>query len=186
MSDIHESALEALREMAPTGASHYSTVVGTFYRQDGEGNWHLFNKKDRKWLPSANDRGGKLWHFIELAPVEEYLDDDDDDEPDDLVNSPSHYRREYDPLIDAVRSSLIEGHDGCVNDLECIEAMLSMFNTVDQIRGYLRGNSFKYRWRYLDKEPVRSLNKAAWYEDKLIKLEEAVEEHNSNDNDRST
>lgn len=102
------------------------------------------------------------------------------------VQSPSHYRRDCGPLIAEIRGKLLESHDRDIEDLECIEAMLSMFNTVDQIRGYLRGNSFKYRWRYPDKQPVASLKKADWYEDKLIKLEEAVEEHNSNDNDRST
>ena len=94
---------------------------------------------------------------------------------EDVVNSPSHYKRKSDDVLRAVRAALIGDVDG--QDIECIEAMLSHFSSVDQIRGYLRGNSFKYRWRYEDKEPIRSLKSAAWYEAKLLKLEETVREY---------
>lgn len=93
----------------------------------------------------------------------------------DEVNQPSHYKRRTSNLLRVVRAELLE--DGDIDNLECIEAMLSHFSTVDQIRGYLRGNSFKYRWRYEDKDRVKSLRKAGWYENKLEQLEEIVEEH---------
>jgi hypothetical protein len=96
-------------------------------------------------------------------------------EPEDEVNSPSHYKRVSIDVLRTVRSALLEY--GKAEDLECIEAMLSNLSTVDQIRGYLRGNSFKYRWRYEDKDRLKSLRKARWYEDKLEELEEIVEDH---------
>lgn len=95
----------------------------------------------------------------------------------DEVNTPNHYKRSTSPKLAEVRGALLEDHDGDIEELECIEAMLSCLSTVDQIRGYLRGNSFKYRWRYEDKERVKSLKKASWYDRKLEKLEEIEEKH---------
>lgn len=92
----------------------------------------------------------------------------------DAVNHPSHYKRKADPLLLHVRGALLEDVDGI--ELECFEAMVNMLPTVDQIRGYLRGNSFKYRWRYPDKAGLQDLRKARWYEKKLEKLEEAISE----------
>jgi hypothetical protein len=37
--------------------------------------------------------------------------------------------------------------------------------------GYLRGNVFKYLWRYKDKNGIEDLRKANWYLDRLIKTE---------------
>jgi hypothetical protein len=48
-----------------------------------------------------------------------------------------------------------------------MEAML----TQDEFRGYLRGNVFKYQWRFREKGGVEDLCKARWYLDRLIKLE---------------
>jgi len=118
-----------------------------------------------------NKMNGLYYYGADLVIV----DDEVEDKPDE-VNQPSHYKRESSDVLRAVRTAVLE--DGKVDDLECIEAMVSMFPTVDQIRGYLRGNSFKYRWRYEDKDPIKSLRKAEWYEQKLKQLEELVEEHN--------
>jgi len=94
---------------------------------------------------------------------------------EDKVNSPSHYRRETDPVLESVRASLIQGSS--VVNLECFDAMISCLSTVDQIRGYLRGNSFKYRYRYEDKDRIESLKKANWYEEKLRLLEQTIEDY---------
>lgn len=67
----------------------------------------------------------------------------------DNVNSPSHYAS---------------------GSIECFDAMKAMM-TTEEIRGYLRGNSFKYRWRYRLKNGIEDLQKAEWYEKKLIELE---------------
>lgn len=73
-----------------------------------------------------------------IKNVSEQLKDD--------VNSPLHY------------------NSGKVECIEAIEAML----TPDEYIGYLRGNSFKYRWRFRYKgKPVEDLQKADWYEARL-------------------
>lgn len=91
----------------------------------------------------------------------------------DAVNHPSHYKRECDPLTGRVRDALLDGGDIDPINIECFEAMVNMM-TVEEMRGYLRGNSFKYRWRYQHKAGVQDLKKARWYERKLEKLEEAI------------
>lgn len=67
----------------------------------------------------------------------------------DMVNSPSHYK---------------------TGKIECIEAMEAML-TPEEFIGYLRGNAFKYLWRYKDKNGIEDLRKANWYLDRLIKTE---------------
>tara|TARA_R100001086_G_scaffold227718_1_gene146916 strand:- start:22507 stop:22764 length:258 start_codon:yes stop_codon:yes gene_type:complete len=51
--------------------------------------------------------------------------------------------------------------------VECIDAIKSMLSEEEFI-GYLRGNSFKYRWRFRYKNQKQDLEKAEWYE-KLLK-----------------
>jgi|TARA_R110001583_G_scaffold25011_12_gene91015 hypothetical protein len=69
---------------------------------------------------------------------------------DDEVNSPAHYKNQ--------------------GDIECIDAMESMLSR-EEIIGYLRGNSFKYRWRCRNKgSAVTDLKKAEWYERRLLDL----------------
>lgn len=64
----------------------------------------------------------------------------------DMVNSPSHYTQ---------------------GNIECIDAMQAMLSEEEFI-GYLRGNSFKYRWRMREKrQAVQDLRKAQWYEERL-------------------
>jgi len=57
-------------------------------------------------------------------------------------------------------------------EVECIVAMQSML-TPEEFRGYLRGNSFKYRWRYPNKNGIEDISKAEWYEKKLRKVLES-------------
>ena len=64
----------------------------------------------------------------------------------DPVNNPTHYNS---------------------GKLECIEAMEAMLSPEEFI-GYLRGNSFKYRWRFRYKNGIEDLRKANWYEKRLI------------------
>ncbi|WP_311056496.1 DUF3310 domain-containing protein [Pseudomonas aeruginosa] len=100
----------------------------------------------------------------------------------DMVNHPGHYKGKLDPMLAAVRGALVEDVDGI--NIECFEAMVSMM-TIEELRGYLRGNSFKYRWRYqkkagiqdLEKAGIQDLEKAEWYEKKLLRLERAVREY---------
>lgn len=66
----------------------------------------------------------------------------------DPVNSPSHYN---------------------TGGIECFDAMSAML-TREEMIGYLRGNSFKYRWRFRHKGGAEDLKKAEWYEKKLLNL----------------
>lgn len=69
----------------------------------------------------------------------------------DNVNHPSHYAD---------------------SAIECIDAMEAMM-TPEQFIGYLRGNVFKYQWRYEKKNGIEDLKKAQWYLEKLtVKIAE--------------
>ena len=68
---------------------------------------------------------------------------------EDVVNHPSHYT------------------DGGIECIEAIEAQL----TVEEYRGYLKGNIAKYVWREKHKGGTESLKKAQWYLGRLIDLE---------------
>ncbi len=99
----------------------------------------------------------------------------------DMVNSPLHYTGEVDHLTLFVRGRLLKDGVAPLN-IECIEAMISMLS-IEELRGFFRGNSLKYRWRYRLKNGVEDLRKAEWYEKKLLKLEEAILEWQEMNND---
>lgn len=69
----------------------------------------------------------------------------------DAVNNPSHYT---------------------TGGIECIDAMQAMLSR-DEFVGYLRGNIFKYQWRYKHKNGIEDLKKAQWYANRLIELEQS-------------
>jgi|TARA_R110000796_G_scaffold4027_3_gene15342 hypothetical protein len=69
-------------------------------------------------------------------------------EEEDLVNSPPHYNK------------------GGIECIDGIEAML----TREEFIGYLRGNSFKYRWRFPYKNGIEDLKKGEWYENRLLEV----------------
>ena len=76
----------------------------------------------------------------------------------ELVDNPEHYNQ---------------------GGIECIDAMKAML-TDEEFIGFLRGNSFKYRWRYRYKDtPKQDLLKAKWYEDKLLELYKTLEGNKS-------
>lgn len=63
---------------------------------------------------------------------------------DDVVRHPAHYAK-----------------DGA--GVECIQAIKASM-TPEAYRGYLKGNTIKYLWRYESKgKPVQDLEKAAVY-----------------------
>ena len=98
----------------------------------------------------------------------------------DVVNSPGHYKKDASLLETTIRAALTDNGDIDPLNLECFEAMVSML-TIDEIRGYLRGNSFKYRWRYRHKNGIVDLKKAKWYEKKLLRLEEVLSNYLNKD-----
>lgn len=65
---------------------------------------------------------------------------------EDNVNHPNHYAS---------------------SSIECIDAMEAML-TPEQFVGYLRGNMFKYQWRYENKNGIEDLKKSQWYLNKLL------------------
>ena len=71
-----------------------------------------------------------------------------EEEMKDLVNNPPHYNK---------------------GDIECIDAIEAML-THEEFVGYLRGNSLKYRWRFRYKNGIQDLDKATWYENKLMEI----------------
>ena len=89
----------------------------------------------------------------------------------DTVNHPGHYKRDASLLETTIRAALTNNGDIDPLNLECFEAMVSML-TIDEIRGYLRGNSFKYRWRYTHKNGIEDLKKAIHFLQKTIEVEE--------------
>ena len=51
--------------------------------------------------------------------------------------------------------------------VECIEAIEASMSP-EEFKGYLKGNTLKYLWRYSYKgKPVQDLEKAQWYLEKL-------------------
>lgn len=70
----------------------------------------------------------------------------------DMVNHPPHYAGE--------------------GGIECIEAIEAQL-TLEEFRGFLKGNLAKYVWRERHKGKD-SLKKAAWYLDRLNKLDAAM------------
>ena len=74
------------------------------------------------------------------------------------VNNPPHYNK---------------------GDIECIDAIEAML-THEEYVGYLRGNSLKYRWRFRYKNGIQDLEKAEWYENRLMDILN-TEENNETD-----
>jgi hypothetical protein len=64
----------------------------------------------------------------------------------DMVNSPPHYRQ---------------------GEIECINAIRSAL-TEEEFRGYCKGNAIKYIWREKHKGGNESVEKAIWYQNKMM------------------
>lgn len=73
----------------------------------------------------------------------------------DFVNHPPHYT----------------DTDGGIECIEAIEASM----TTEEFKGFLKGNVQKYVWRYAQKNGAEDLNKAKWYLDRLITIQELEE-----------
>lgn len=59
----------------------------------------------------------------------------------DVVNHPAHYTK---------------------GDIECIDAIRAAL-TVEEFRGYCKGNAMKYTWRERHKGGDEDLKKGVWY-----------------------
>ena len=68
----------------------------------------------------------------------------------DPVNSPKHYADSF----------------GGIECIEAIEASMS----IEEFKGFLKGNVQKYVWRYAQKNGSEDLKKAKWYLERLITI----------------
>ena len=95
---------------------------------------------------SINEATPEMWNKLQekyKAMVTEELD-----EEIDVVNNPQHYN---------------------TGNIECIEAIQESMS-VEAFKGYLKGNTMKYLWRYDYKgKPSEDLEKAGWYLNRLIR-----------------
>ena len=149
------------RESGKAGSNGLHSVNGT-----RNGNGSIAQAEDSGNGTGGTGRGndGRVTQEAWFAPVEDDVISDcpggvcpvpwaTKEEPpviqEDLVNHPSHYT------------------DGGIECIEAIEAQL----TVEEYRGYLKGNIAKYVWREKHKGGTESLKKAQWYLGRLIELE---------------
>lgn len=155
----------------PEGATYYAKDAnlgksGNFFfrlRSDGfdfeavwlESNWMQasFNVKNQEVLWQRTTHPEEL-PFIDDEPSLNDQYAEIEKVRQDIINSPNHYAD---------------------STIECIDAMEAMM-TPEQFIGYLRGNVFKYQWRYEKKNGIEDLKKAKWY---LERLTEKVAEKNA-------
>lgn len=137
----------------------------------GEGEILKLSKDDGDDTPRFKSNISGWEYYLDLEDDVEYIGEEgaDDMFPDyeetltiqptkdvvkqDNVNHPNHYR---------------------TGKTECIVAMEEMLSTEEFI-GYLRGNIYKYTYRYKDKNGIEDLKKAQWYLNKLIEKEHQKE-----------
>ena len=125
----------------PEGANFYSE--SGFFKD--KSNW--WSSHHEKWV-NHDDRNLKfiIGEILWTRPTKPEELPFIDDEPQDNVNHPNHYSN---------------------SSIECIDAMEAML-TPEQFIGYLRGNIFKYQWRYENKNGIEDLRKSEWYFNKLL------------------
>ena len=138
---------------APEGATHYSPETDATHA--------VFYKDDFKqmWIEQWSNLGWQEAHSLNEHERPIFIPQKLDDvarsieaarvEERDAVNNPTHYT---------------------TGGIECIDAMQAMLSREEFI-GYLRGNIFKYQWRYKHKNGVEDLRKADWYAQRLIEME---------------
>lgn len=51
--------------------------------------------------------------------------------------------------------------------IECVDAIKASMSDLE-FQGYLKGNVLKYMWRFRHKKGVEDLQKAEWYNKRLI------------------
>ena len=148
---MEEERKRTIGRCAECGWSIYSDLPESAKRQL-EGHMELFHGENYSLY--VIDRGFPIYVG--------YIPDDDEKVTDenefDPVDHPQHYA------------------SGSLECIDWIEAEL----TSEEFEGYLKGQVFKYVWRYRDKgKKSQDLKKARWYLDKLIdkmEVEEAEEE----------
>ena len=141
--------------------------------------------RDKKKL-SIDDESTDAWTRIKMGQAKRtstyqlQWDEENEEYKDDAANEHPTWRKARGVLgatedWDEPNDHPVFGEQNMVDNpphytqgnIECIDAMQAMLSEEEFI-GFLRGNSFKYRWRMRDKrQPVQDLRKAQWYEKKL-------------------
>lgn len=96
-------------------------------------------------------------------------------QPEDLPfinDKPKSINDQYAEIEQVRQDDINKPNHYASSSIECIDAMQAMM-THEQFIGFLRGNVFKYQWRYEKKNGIEDLKKAQWYLNKLtIKVAE--------------
>lgn len=130
----------------PTAAFVHTKHPGAVcFRREGSDVWIVCKSHDHDVGFASGATAVDAWR--NAAKSFGYHGDEPDEEPPDMVNHPPHYQSE--------------------KGVECIDAIGAAM-TVEEFRGYLRGNCLKYLWRAEKKGREEDLKKAAWYLNKLI------------------
>ena len=147
-----------------------------FYKNDFD---MFFSRTSGNWLNTISTRGVLMKNIVwqRHTQPEELPFVDDEPSLNDQYAEIEQVRKEYklkndmsvDDYIDTIRCEDTVNHPShyASGEIECIDAMEAML-TPEQFIGYLRGNSFKYMWRYENKGGITDLEKAQWYLNKLI------------------
>lgn len=140
---------------APDGATHYSKRFGEFYKAE-DGFLLNYQNEQMRWIVL------KDWH-VDILNCEHLA----------MVKRPESIT----DVARSIEAARVEERDAVNNPkhyttggIECIDAMQAMLSREEFI-GYLRGNIFKYQWRYKHKNGVEDLRKADWYAQRLVELE---------------
>lgn len=103
-------------------------------------------KEEWEELRMANYSERRLPRFVDAGQETPVLE-----RKPDVVNHPAHY------------------NNGKIECIEAIEASMS----PEEFKGYLKGSTLKYLWRYKYKgNPVQDLSKAQWYLNRLLAVED--------------
>jgi hypothetical protein len=84
---------------------------------------------------------------------------------DDILKDTPFHKPDFSHLLDKINPSHYKS-----KSKETIERLQDNL-TQGEFKGYLKGNILKYLDRYEHKNGVEDLNKAQWYLNKLIELE---------------
>lgn len=149
----------------PEGAESACFYSGSnsieFYKKDS-----YFDKYDLQWCHCYSNMitGDVVWQRHTQPESLPFIDDE--------VQSINDQYAEIEKVRQAAKDNVNHPSHYADSAIECIDAMEAMM-TPEQFIGYLRGNLFKYQWRYEKKNGIEDLKKAQWYLEKLtVKIAE--------------